>query len=236
MKAARVKGLKPQDGLADSIQRIVATRLGELCAFMPVAEDPERVTELHDMRIAAKRLRYVLEISADLFGPYAAPAVLRTKELQSVLGDIHDCDVTLPLVVELIERARADDVAAVVAAQLSAAAIDLDPSAVADAAPHASAHRGLASMAVYLQARREVLFARFLELWLELEREGFRARLLFAIGERPIAPIEPATPVAPAPVAPPSEPDPEADPVLDGVLSHDSNMDGPATPLPSNEV
>ena len=51
------------------------------------------------MRIAAKRLRYVLEITESCFGargrrPPAAPP----SELQAVLGDIHDCDVMLPRV------------------------------------------------------------------------------------------------------------------------------------------
>jgi hypothetical protein len=186
MKATKVKGLKPDAPLADSLQRIVATRLEELCAFMPVAQDPRRVTELHDMRIAAKRLRYILEISTELFGPYAADAAARTKALQTVLGEIHDCDVTLPRIQELAAEARAADVASILGAAGPAA--DLDPALLALTTPHASAHRGLATMAVYLQARRELLFARFLDSWLELEREGFRARLTFAIAERPARP------------------------------------------------
>jgi hypothetical protein len=39
-------------------------------------------------------------------------------------------------------------------------------------------------MAIYLKARRELLFERFLELWTRLERDGFRARLTFAASER----------------------------------------------------
>ena len=48
------------------------------------------------MRIAAKRLRYVLEITETCFGAEAFAARRAVKELQSVLGDIHDCDVMLP--------------------------------------------------------------------------------------------------------------------------------------------
>ena len=50
------------------------------------------------MRIAAKRLRYVLEITETCFGIEAVAARGAVKELQSVLGDIHDCDVMLPRV------------------------------------------------------------------------------------------------------------------------------------------
>ena len=48
------------------------------------------------MRIAAKRLRYVLEITGPCFGPEAKAARDAAKRLQGVLGEIHDCDVMLP--------------------------------------------------------------------------------------------------------------------------------------------
>jgi CHAD domain-containing protein len=182
MRPRKVKGLRATAPLADNLQRIVAVRLDELCAYMPEAADPASVTALHDMRIAAKRLRYILEIAHELFGPYVAEATRRTKQLQSVLGDLHDCDVTLPLVLALIEEARGADVANVAAAARHAD--DLDPALLATAAPFADAHRGLTTMTVYLQARRAVLFERFLELWRDLERDGFRARLTFAVSER----------------------------------------------------
>ncbi len=188
MKPRKVKGLDPGAPLADSLQRIILVRLQELCAYMPGVADPARVTELHDMRIAAKRLRYILEISHGLFGAYVVEATARTKLLQSVLGDLHDCDVTLPQVLQLIDEARATDVATVAAAATALREHDLDPALLAGTAPLVDAHRGLTTMAVYLQARREVLFARFLELWRDLEREGFSARLSFAITERPSDP------------------------------------------------
>ena len=50
------------------------------------------------MRIAAKRLRYVLEITAGCFGPEAEALRGAARELQGVLGEIHDCDVMLPRV------------------------------------------------------------------------------------------------------------------------------------------
>ena len=61
MKARDVKGLDPAGPLADNVERIARTRLDELFSFAPAVLDPRNVRELHDMRIAAKRLRYVLE-------------------------------------------------------------------------------------------------------------------------------------------------------------------------------
>ena len=182
MKARKVKGLDPEATLADNVQRIVSVRVDELHAFVPRALDPAEVETLHDMRIAAKRLRYILELTAHVFGPYTVTASKRTKDLQDLLGEIHDCDVTLPRVLELIEQTRVLDAHAVRAS--AGTADDLDPKLSARA-PNATAWRGLEAMAVHLQARRDLLFDRFAELWAKLGREGFRARLEYAVAERP---------------------------------------------------
>ena len=184
MKARKVKGLDPQGTLADNAERIVRIRLDELVSFIPAALEPGEVTALHDMRIAAKRLRYVLEVTADVcFGPYAETALKRVKDLQDLLGEIHDCDVQLPRVLARMEELRAAD-AATARARARPKADDLDPRCATRTA-HARAWRGLETLAIYLQARRELLFERFLELWTKLERDGFRARLEYAAGERP---------------------------------------------------
>ncbi|MCW3009960.1 MAG: hypothetical protein JWO90_364, partial [Solirubrobacterales bacterium] len=81
---------------------------------------------------------------------------------------------------------------------------DLEP-ALAGGGPNAAAHRGLATLATYHQARRELLFARFVAFWEGLEREGFRARLEYAAAERPSQPVDAGD--GPVPLAsPPSSP------------------------------
>ena len=184
MKARKVKELDPQGALADNAERIVRVRLDELQSFIPSALDPAQVTALHDMRIAAKRLRYVLEVTAEsCFGPYAATALKRTKDLQDLLGEIHDCDVQLSRVLARLDELRAAD-AAQARGRAKAGADDLDPRLAARTA-HSTAWRGLETLAVYLEARRALLFERFLEMWAGLERDGFRARLDYAARERP---------------------------------------------------
>ena len=181
MKARRVKRLDPEAPLADNAERIVRVRLDELCSFMPAAADAAEVVALHDMRIAAKRLRYVLEVTGPCFGDYATTATKHVKELQDLLGEIHDCDVQLPETAAFGERLRAADAAAL--REAAGTAPDLDP-ALLKQAPHARDHAGVAALQVHLQARRLLLFDRFLELWGDLERKGFRARLEYAAGER----------------------------------------------------
>ncbi len=96
MRAREVEGLDPAAPLRPNAALIVRTRLDELRAFAPLALEPSASRTQHDMRIAAKRLRYVLEIVAPCFGPEAEAACAAAKRLQGVLGELHDCDVMLP--------------------------------------------------------------------------------------------------------------------------------------------
>jgi CHAD domain-containing protein len=173
MKARRVKGLEPAGPLGDNAERIVRVRLGELTSFMPRVADPEQVVALHDMRIAAKRLRYALEVTGACFGPYATGAVKLVKDLQDLLGEIHDCDVQLPEVAAFLEELMEGDVAAA----------GRSPAGLART-PHRRTYAGLVVLQVHLRARRRALFADFLELWRDYERKGFAARLAFALTER----------------------------------------------------
>ena len=105
MKAHRVEGLVPEMELADAARRIVAMRTAELYAFVPEALGERAASAMHDMRIAAKRLRYLLEMVGFCFGEVGAEAQARARELQDVLGEIHDCDVML----ERIAASRAGE-------------------------------------------------------------------------------------------------------------------------------
>jgi hypothetical protein len=104
-----------------------------------------------------------------------------TKDLQDLLGEIHDCDVQVPETERFAERLLAADTTAL--REAAGDADDLDP-ALLKQAPHARDHAGLAALQAHLRARRLVLFDRFLELWGDYERRGFRARLEYAVGER----------------------------------------------------
>jgi CHAD domain-containing protein len=98
VKARKVQGLDPARPLRPNAALIVRTRLDELRSFVPAALEPPASVAQHDMRIAAKRLRYVLEIVAPCYGPEATAARDAAKRLQGVLGEIHDCDEMLPQV------------------------------------------------------------------------------------------------------------------------------------------
>jgi len=178
MKARKVKGLDPDGPLPDNMRRVIIVRIDELFGFIPAALDPANVEELHDMRIAAKRLRYVLELTGFVFGKPADTARRRARDLQDILGEIHDCDVMLPRVRDHLKRLQQRDAAAV--RGKAGHAPDLDPR-LAARAPHRTAYRGLDVLAVYLEARRAVLEDRFADFWKRQEKTGTWMRLQRAV-------------------------------------------------------
>lgn len=185
MKPGKVKHLDPDGPLADNAERIVSVRLDELWSFVPAVLDPANVEELHEMRIAAKRLRYVLEVTAEsCFGPYAVASEKRIKRLQDLLGEIHDCDVQYPRVDAL--RRELEGEAASQLRELAEGSSDLDPALVSSLRT-SEEERGLVTLATYLRARRELLYDQFVTMWNDIERDGLRARLKFALSERPSA-------------------------------------------------
>jgi CHAD domain-containing protein len=52
---------------------------------------------LHQLRIATKKLRYTIEIVEKITAQSLATFIKPLKHLQDLLGEIHDCDVTLEL-------------------------------------------------------------------------------------------------------------------------------------------
>ena len=95
MKARGIEGLDPGGPLSPNVGRIVTVRVDELRGLADEALAPDASEAQHNLRIAAKRLRYVLEIFAPCLGGEAKAARDAAKRLQSVLGDLHDCDLML---------------------------------------------------------------------------------------------------------------------------------------------
>jgi len=178
MKARSVKDLDPAAPLGVNAARIVKVRTEELLSFAPRALERGQLEAQHDMRIAAKRLRYVLEIAGFCFGDAADVARRRARDLQDILGEMHDCDVMLPRVRGLVEALQAEDAAAV--RSRAGETPDLDPR-LAARAPNRTAYRGLDVLQVFLTARRELVFDRFVAYWREQEKRGTWANLMRAV-------------------------------------------------------
>jgi len=91
---------------------IAANYLGErtvhLLSYEKWVEFPDAVAEHHAMRIAAKQLRYTMELYSPLYRLGLGKQIRRIAKLQKILGDLHDCDVWIDRVARTIldERSR----------------------------------------------------------------------------------------------------------------------------------
>lgn len=179
MKARAVKKLDPSRSLGENAARIVRVRLDELLALAPEALEG-KVKAQHDMRIAAKRLRYVLEITGFCFGGPADSARRSARDLQDILGEIHDCEVMLPRVRAHLDQLKRSD--AEVVRTRAGEAPDLDPR-LAATAPNRTAYRGLEVLTVYLDARRRLLDDRFRTFWERQRKTGTWVRLQEAVDD-----------------------------------------------------
>lgn len=81
-------------------------RLEEILIYEPFVDNPECHQEHHLMRISAKRLRYTLEIFDPVFNNDLKPYIKQIKQIQSALGEIHDCDVWVEFIPQFIEEER----------------------------------------------------------------------------------------------------------------------------------
>ena len=92
-KAADIE-VSPWEPYATAAARIVRTRAEELFAQAEGVLDTEDIERVHDMRVATRRLRAVLEIFAPCFEPGPFKAALKdVKALADALGERRDPDV-----------------------------------------------------------------------------------------------------------------------------------------------
>jgi CHAD domain-containing protein len=59
---------------------------------------------IHSVRIAAKRVRYLIEVIREFNVPGAAKALTRLRTLQQLLGDWHDLEVMEQMMIEMLAR------------------------------------------------------------------------------------------------------------------------------------
>jgi CHAD domain-containing protein len=65
--------------------------------------DPSQAA-LHNVRIAAKRLRYIIEVMDEIEIPGSSDALVWLRKLQEHLGDWHDLEVLEQMLIEMVAR------------------------------------------------------------------------------------------------------------------------------------
>jgi hypothetical protein len=192
-KPRKVRGLDPDRRMRPNARRILAVRIDEVYSYDGLVADPANVTELHDMRIACKRLRYLLEIFGVAFGADLKPFTDEVAGLQDLLGDIHDCDVQIPMLEDhLAWLALRESGAAqrLVSEVTSTRRRSGRPSEAAFRAferelalgRRADERIGVHALIGRRRRERAALYARFVDEWRRLKAERFRPRLERALG------------------------------------------------------
>ena len=93
-KARDIPGLSADASFADAAAKVVAVRAQELADHADNVLDTTDIERVHDMRVATRRLRAVLEIFAPCFPKRLHRDVLRdVKALADALGERRDPDV-----------------------------------------------------------------------------------------------------------------------------------------------
>ena len=87
-------------------REVIESRMEELCELSNSLHHPFEVEPLHEMRIAAKRLRYALELFAPCWGGRLSSCSREVAELQDSLGELRDCDLWIDDLGARLDRHR----------------------------------------------------------------------------------------------------------------------------------
>jgi hypothetical protein len=184
-KARPITGLDSQAPTTRNARIILQQRLDDMYAYAPYVENPDNVQELHDLRIAAKRVRYTLELFEDFLPARSKEFVQELGKIQDELGALHDSEVMLALLRQLLQAAQEEN-----ATEQEQERSQPDPArllppamqrAILQPAPSSSLsskeRQGLFSFLRRQEQRREQAYALFRQHWEELEQRNFRAGL-----------------------------------------------------------
>ncbi len=165
-KALPLYAVNPHESLRSNAPLMLHTRLEELYQFASYISDPANVVELHNMRIAAKRLRYTLEIFAPCFtGKEFEKVYNQAKSIQEQIGEIHDRDVRGPLLQVFLDS---------------------------HAHSRPEIRLGLERMIQTQQSERAALYAKFITYWNKLQHQGYKrqfVQMLVPLEEAPIVEV-----------------------------------------------
>ena len=93
-------------GIAPVAASRIAIRLAKLHSYERWVHNPDAIAEHHAMRIAAKKLRYTIEVYGPIYRRGLKKPLSRIKKIQEILGDLHDCDVWIDMVMVMLVKER----------------------------------------------------------------------------------------------------------------------------------
>ena len=166
-KAHKIIGVKPLCSYRENARIILPQKIEEVYTWEPFIWDEARREELHNMRIAIKRLRYTMEffsvayrLPKQRFKQTSATCDKGFSEflkvvidLQEILGDIHDGDVVLEVLADYAFQSE-------------------------NHGERVAVLPGVTKLITQARATRKADYATFLNKWEQLSATGFKERLL----------------------------------------------------------
>ncbi|WP_321508065.1 CHAD domain-containing protein [uncultured Methanoregula sp.] len=156
----------------------IDSRLRTLLSYETWVNHPEAVAEHHATRIAAKKLRYTMELFGPVYRLGLNKPLSRVKKIQEILGDIHDCDVWIDTIVRILLHERS---------RLRSENEEKRPDT-----------KTLASLKILLRIRekeRSLLFYRFTRFWESQKKAGLWDELKTTLLVARKKPFHPKTPL-----------------------------------------
>ncbi|HEX5498463.1 MAG TPA: CHAD domain-containing protein [Thermomicrobiales bacterium] len=171
-------GMRPKGRVEDNARHLLAARMAELYALAPAVDAGGSAQRLHDLRIAAKRLRYTLELFPAVFGEAGQRQIDRMKTIQEQLGDLRDHDARIALIVDELGRVNAETLARLDAALTGVPEPEAGAIVQAALAPgNEDPRRGLIALLGREHARRQASWDAFRLSWDRFTQDGMRADL-----------------------------------------------------------
>lgn len=191
-KARPVTGLNPQASTGENARIIAREQLTDMYAWDEYVDQPYHIRELHDLRIAAKRLRYTLEVFEDALPATVQAAHEELVRIQEELGALHDSDVMIALLrlclgsrdTTMTPGHRAADAKGQDGRQKSLVSPDLiatmlDPAIVLSV----EERYGLEQFLQRQEQQREQEYEAFRQHWYQLKEDDFRREVLTMLDE-----------------------------------------------------
>jgi len=185
-KARAITGLDAQAPVAANARLIAKARLEDLYLWEQAVDNPYNIRGLHDMRIAAKRLRYTFEVFEDVLPAASQSIVSELTRLQDELGELHDSDVMIALLRMCLAKqnggsttgARPSSYNGKALVPADMAAHLLDPAA----SPTAEQRGGLEESMRQQEDLRAQRYTAFRQHWQQLQARDFRRVVLDMLG------------------------------------------------------
>ena len=184
-KARPIKGLNPHAPTGQNARIIAKVRLEELYSWKKYVDNPYRVRELHNLRIAAKRLRYTFEVFEEVLPEASQSIVKELERIQEELGSLHDSDVMIAML-RLCLGSQDSGTISDTAKRKEKPLVQ--PELVNDllkpsVAPTAEERYGLENLLHKQEQLREEHYDVFRQHWYQLQARDFRREILEILGE-----------------------------------------------------